>query len=95
VGHERGPPKTRESDLEVLIESGAVRVIKEYLGSRTSGHILQTRNGTLLTDQDGLRSVPHPICDNPKMARGGTHAFRHSRVSHMHQNKVPPDFAKS
>jgi integrase len=89
------PPKTRKGYREVWIDSGTVRIIQEYLGSRTSGRIFQTRNGTPLTDHDVLKNVLHPICDNLKIARGGMHAFRHGRVSHMQQNSVPPDFTKS
>ena len=80
---------------EVWIDSATVRILREYLGSRTSGRVFQTRNGTPLNDHDLLRDMLHPICDRLKIPRGGMHAFRHGRVSHMQQNHVPPDFTKS
>jgi integrase len=87
-------PKTRKGYREVWIDSGTVRIIKEHLGSRTSGRIFQTRNGTPISDHDVLLDVLYPICDHLKIPRGGMHAFRHGRVSHMQQNHAPPDFTK-
>jgi integrase len=88
-------PKTRRGYREVWIDSGTVRIIRDHLGSRVSGRLFQTRNGTPLTDHDVLKDVLYPICDRLKLPRGGMHAFRHGRVSHMQQNQVPPDFTKS
>ena len=42
-----------------------------------------------------LKDVLHPICDHLEIPRGGMHAFRNGRVSHMQQNHVPPDFTKN
>ena len=88
-------PKTRKGYREVWIDSATVRMLQAYLGSRTSGRVFQTRNGTPLTDHEVLRDVLHPTCDRLKIPRGGMHAFRHGRVSHMQQNHVPPDFTKT
>jgi integrase len=88
-------PKTRKGYREVWIDSATVRVIKEHLGSRTSGRIFQTRNGTPLSDHEVLLDVLYPICDRWEIERGGMHAFRHGRVSHMQQQHVPPDFTKN
>jgi integrase len=88
-------PKTRKGYREVWIDSATVRIIKEHLGSRTSGRVFQTRRGTPLNDHDVLVDVLYPICNRLKIQRGGMHAFRHGRVSHMQQHHVPPDFTKS
>jgi len=87
-------PKTRRGYREVWVDSATVRRIRDHLGSRTSGRLFQTRNGTPLNDHDLLKDVLYPICDRLKIPRGGMHAFRHGRVSHMQQNQVPPDFTK-
>jgi len=88
-------PKTRKGYREVWIDSATIRIIKEHLRNRTSGRVFQTRNGTPLNDRDVLVDVLYPICDRLKIRRGGMHAFRHGRVSHMQQHHVPPDFTKS
>jgi len=87
-------PKTRRGYREVWIDSATVRRIRDHLRGRTSGRLFQTRNGTPLNDHDLLKDVLYPICDRLKIPRGGMHAFRHGRVSHMQQNQVPPDFTK-
>lgn len=88
-------PKTRKGYREVWIDSATIRMLQTYLGDRTSGRVFQTRNGTPLNDHDVLLDVLYPICDRLKIPRGGMHAFRHGRVSHMQQNHVPTDFTKN
>lgn len=88
-------PKTRKGYREVWVDSATVHVLQEYLEGRTAGRVFQTKNGTPLNDHDVLIYVLHPICDRLKIRRGGMHAFRHGRVSHMQQNQVPPDFTKA
>jgi integrase len=88
-------PKTRKGYREVWIDSTTVRMLQGYLGDRTSGRVFQTRNGTPLNDREVLINILYPICDRLKIPRGGMHAFRHGRVSHMQQNQVPPDFTKT
>ena len=88
-------PKSRKGYREVWIDSGTAQMLGIYLGERRSGRVFQTRNGTPLNDHDVLRDSLYPICDSLQIPRGGMHAFRHGRVSHMQQNHVPPDFTKT
>ena len=88
-------PKTRKGYREVWIDSATVRMLQAYLGNRTSGRVFRTRNGTPLNDHDLLQDVLYTICDRLEIPRGGMHAFRRGRVSHMQQNHVPPDFTKN
>ncbi len=88
-------PKTRNGYREVWIDSATVRTLQVYLGDRTTGRVFQTRNGTPLNDREVLINTLYLICDRLKIPRGGMHAFRHGRVSHMQQNRVPPDFTKT
>ncbi len=59
-------PKTRKGFREVWIDSATVRMLRAYLGGRTSGRVFQTRNATSLSDIDVLRRVVYPICDRLK-----------------------------
>ncbi len=88
-------PKTVNSYRDVWLDATTVRVLREHLAGRMSGRIFQTRNGTPLSDWNVVREVLHPICDRLGIRRGGIHAFRHGRVSHLQANNVPPDFTKS
>ena len=87
-------PKTQRGYRDVWIDSTTTKVLADHLGERTSGRVFQTRCGTPLSDHDVLRSALHPICDRFKITRGGMHAFRHGRISHLQQNGAPPDFTK-
>jgi integrase len=87
--------KTKKGYRDVWLDANTVRVLREHLAGRTSGRVFQTRNGTPLSDWNVVRQVLHPICDRLGIRRGGLHAFRHGRVSHLQASNVPPDFTKS
>ena len=86
--------KTKRGYRDVWIDSTTVQMLSEYLGSRTSGRIFQTKNGTPLENHNVVRQVLKPICKRLGIAPGGMHAFRHGRVSHLQANGVPTDFTK-
>ena len=79
----------------VWIDSTTVALLRQHLGSRTSGHVFQSRVGTPLENRDICRRVLTPICKRLGIAPGGVHAFRHGRVSHLQTSGVPADFTKS
>jgi integrase len=78
----------------VFIDSTTVQLLKNHLGSRTTGRVFETRNGTPLGTHNVVRQVLKPLCRRIGIAVGGMHAFRHGRVSHLQQNGVPADFTK-
>ncbi len=88
-------PKTPNGFRDVWIDAATVGILREYLAGRTSGRVFQTRNGTPFGSWNVVREVLHPICDRLGIRRGGMHAFRHGRVSHLQANNVPSDFTKS
>lgn len=88
-------PKTRKGYRDVWIDSATVQMLKQHLGSRTSGRIFQSRVGTPLENRDICRRVLKPLCKQLGIEPGGMHAFRHGRVSHLQANGVPPDFTRS
>lgn len=88
-------PKTKKSFRAVDIDSRTIHMLREHLGSRTSGRVFQTKNGTPLDTSNVLGDVLYPTCDKLSIPRGGLHAFRHGRVSHLQANNVPGDFTKS
>jgi integrase len=87
--------KTPRGYREVWVDSSTVAMLRQYLGGRTSGRVFQTRNGTPLNSKTVLYEVLYPICERLSIPRGGMHAFRHGRVSHLQSNNVPGDFTKS
>jgi integrase len=88
-------PKTKKAYRDVWIDSATVAMIRQHLGTRTSGRIFQSRLGTPLANRDVCRRVLRPICEKLNIPPGGMHAFRHGRVSHLQANGAPADFTKS
>jgi integrase len=88
-------PKTRKGYRDVWIDSATRRMLRDHLGSRTAGRIFQSRRGTPLDTSNVLSDVLYPLCDRLSIPRGGLHAFRHGRVSHLQANNVPSDFTKA
>jgi integrase len=88
-------PKTRKGYRDVWIDSATTRMLRDHLGSRTVGRIFQNRRGTPLDTSNVLSEVLYPLCDYLSIPRGGLHAFRHGRVSHLQANNVPSDFTKA
>jgi integrase len=88
-------PKTKRGYRDVWIDSVTVSMLREHLGTRTSGRIFQSRIGTPLANRDVCRRVLTPLCERLGIPSGGMHAFRHGRVSHLQANGAPADFTKS
>ena len=87
--------KTKRGYRDVWIDSGTVQMLSDYLGTRTSGRIFQSRVGTPLENRDICRRVLTPLCKKLGLQPGGMHAFRHGRVSQLQAGGVPADFTKS
>jgi integrase len=86
--------KTKRGYRDVRIDTITVRMLREYLGGRTTGRVFQTRAGTPLENHNLVRQVLKPICVRLGIEPGGMHAFRHGRVSHLQASNVPGDFIK-
>jgi hypothetical protein len=49
--------KTKKGYRNVFVDSSTVRMLKEYLGGRTTGRVFQTKNGTPLENHNIVRLV--------------------------------------
>lgn len=87
--------KTKRGNRAVWVDSNTVEMLRQHLAGRTSGRVFQTRNGTPLNSKSVLQETLYPLLDRLQIPRGGMHAFRHGRVSHLQANGVPSDFTKS
>lgn len=86
--------KTRRGCRSVWIDSITIAMLREHLGTRRSGRLFETKNGTPLENHNVVRQVLKPICRRLGIVLGGMHAFRHGRVSQMQTAGVPADFVK-
>jgi integrase len=72
----------------VPIDATVVAELKRYLGTRRSGLLFPTRNGTPVHENNALRSL-HKVLGELKIPRAGFHAFRHGRCSFLVRSNVP------
>ncbi len=87
-------PKTDAGRRDVCVDPETMTMIREYLGSRQTGRLFQTKNGTPVVHNNVNRHVLKPLCKELKIPVGTTHAFRHGRISVLQQNRVPGDLIK-
>jgi len=87
-------PKSKAGYREIDVDCATIETVKQHIGSRTSGRLFQTKNGTPLVANNINRHILKPICKKVEIPIGTTHAFRHGRVSILQQSGVPGDLVK-
>jgi len=93
--HQEVTTKTKAGFREIDVDPKMMKMVKDYLGSRQSGRVFESRNGTPLVNGNVNRYVLKPLCKKLEIPIGTTHAFRHGRVSLLQQNSVPGDLIKN
>ena len=73
--------KTKKGHRNVFVDSSTVRMLKEYLGDRTTAHAFQTKNGTPLENHNIVRQVLKPICKRLGIEPGGMHGVKGGSVT--------------
>ena len=63
-------------------------ILKEFVGSRTSGFLFQSKNGKPLTQRNIMRDSLH------KLGVRGFHPFRRFRVTHLRDQGTPEDILR-
>jgi integrase len=86
-------PKTRKGYRAVDVNPELCEMLKLHIGSRTTGYLLETRNGTPLCKGNSRRTLQE-ILKQLGIPKGGLHAFRHGRVSVLQSSGVPGDLIK-
>jgi integrase len=76
-----GDTKTKSGRRNVFIDSATIRMLRDFLAGRQTGRLFQSRVGTPLENRDICKRVLTPLCETLGIRSGGTHAFRHGRVS--------------
>jgi integrase len=81
-------PKTDNAIRDVDVHSSLATVLKEFIGSRTSGFLFQTKGGRPLSQRNIMRDSLH------KLGVRGFHAFRRFRVTHLRDQGAPEDLLR-
>jgi integrase len=87
-------PKNSNSRRAIDVHPYVMTMGREHLGGRESGLVFMSRRRTALRNPIVLNKHLHPLLRRLGLERGGMHAFRHFRVSHLIQNEVPLEIIK-
>ena len=83
------PPKTPAARRTVDLHPDVAKLLREYVGTRTSGYIFRARTGKPLRTTNILRREFHPVLEQLKIPLCGFHSFRRFRVTHLGQSRCP------
>ncbi|MGA9508697.1 MAG: tyrosine-type recombinase/integrase [Candidatus Sulfotelmatobacter sp.] len=82
--------KTRSAKRQVDLDTEVAKLLKGFIGTRTSGFLFQTKNGTPLSLTNVLRRHLHPalkklgyVNSHTGDHKAGTHAFRRYRNTYL------------
>jgi integrase len=93
--------KTDNAYRDIDLHSSVVKMLKEFIGSRTSGFLFASRNGKPLSDSSILKRHLHPCLkelgwSDPRTGdeTAGNHAFRRFRNTLLRKSHVPDDLTQ-
>jgi integrase len=87
-------PKTTNAVREIDIDSGLAEMLRQHVGEKTAGRVIEARNGSPISGQNVVKRVLHPLLKRLELPKAGLHAFRHSRVTMLRKNGTPEDLQK-
>lgn len=87
-------PKTLNAVREIDLPSSLAAMLKQYIGSRTSGFLFPSQKRTPLSQRNVLGRSLHPILKAMGREKAGFHGFRRFRVTHLRKNHVPEDLLR-
>jgi len=64
-------------------------MVKEFIGTRTSGLLFCTRSGKQILQTDILRDCFHPILKKLEHVKGGFNIFRRFRITELKKSDCP------
>ena len=90
--------KTDNAYRDVDLHASVVRMLKEFIGFRTSGFLFSSKKGKPLSNSNILNRHLHPALQkfgwsdpNTGDETAGNHAFRRFRNTFLRKNHVPDD----
>jgi integrase len=81
--------KTPNGEREIDLCSSLASMLKEYIGTRTSGLLFCTSTGRQLLQANTLQDSLHPILKELKYVKGGFNIFRRYRITRLKTSECP------
>lgn len=81
--------KTKNGERRVDLCTQLAKMLREYVGDRTSGLVFHTSTGNQLLQSNTLEDSLHPILRDIQHAKGGFNIFRRFRLTHLQTEGCP------
>ena len=81
--------KTQNGERDVDLSSELTKMLKEYIGTRTSGLLFCTSTGAQLLQANTLQDSLHPILKKLQHVKGGFNIFRRFRITELKKSDCP------
>ena len=81
--------KTRNGERDIDLCTLLARMLKQYVGDRTSGLLFRTSPGRQLLQANTLQDSLHPILNYMAHEYGGFNIFRRFRITHLKTSGCP------
>ena len=81
--------KTPNGEREIDLCSSLASMLKEYIGTRTSGLLFCTSTGRQLLQANTLQDSLHPILKGLEHVKGGFNIFRRYRITRLKTSECP------
>lgn len=89
-----GTPKTNNAFRTVDLYPDVAALLKQFIGNRTTGFILQSRNRKPMSQVNLLRRELHPMLETLGISMRGFHSFRRFRNTFLRQSHCPDGVLK-
>jgi integrase len=84
-------PKTEDSRRTVELHPGVAKLLKSFIGTRSTGFIFKDSKGTVVRQSNFLRRDFHPALKKSGLPRAGFHGFRRYRNTYLRNVAGCPD----
>jgi hypothetical protein len=81
--------KTQNGERDVDLCTSLAAMLKEFMGTRTSGLLFCTSSGRQILQTDILRDSLHPILKKLEHVKGGFNIFRRFRITELKKSDCP------
>jgi integrase len=81
--------KTKNGEREIDLCTPLAAMLRDFIGTRTSGLVFHSETGNQLLQSNILRRNFHPILAELKHVKGGFNIFRRFRITHLEKSDCP------
>ena len=86
--------KTKNAIRDIDVRPDVARLLREFVGTRKTGLLFCSKNGTPLNKSNIRNRILYPILEAMGVDKGGPHVFRRFRATWLRKQKAPEDLIR-